>query len=202
MARFFSSAPVPYGARVIGLFVAAVAVGLGNFAASIGIGLSGVDNRTRLRIGVVFGFFEAAMPVLGLLAGQSIAGPMGHIGHYVGAGLLVLTGGYILWKARSGGEASILEVEDLKRNRLTPSRLLVMGLALSLDNLVVGFALSLYDVSLAIAALVIGVVSVAMSLGGLELGQRLGRRFEEWSEELSGAVLILVGVALGSGVMQ
>jgi putative Mn2+ efflux pump MntP len=40
-----------------------------------------------------------------------------------------------------------------------------------------------------------------MSLVGLELGSRLGERVEKWSEEIGGAVLIGVGVALGAGVL-
>jgi manganese efflux pump family protein len=75
-------------------------------------------------------------------------------------------------------------------------RLLVTGAALSIDNLVVGFALGTHKVSLALAAVVIAVVSVAMSLVGLELGRRLGRVVEEWSDEISGGVLILVGAAI------
>ena len=37
---------------------------------------------------------------------------------------------------------------------------------------------------------------VGMSLVGLELGQRLGGVVEKWSEEIGGAVLILVGAAI------
>jgi putative Mn2+ efflux pump MntP len=51
----------------------AVSLGLSNFAAAIGIGVSGVDARTRLRVGLVFGLFEAAMPLLGLLLGHGLA---------------------------------------------------------------------------------------------------------------------------------
>ncbi len=46
-----------------------------------------------------------------------------------------------------------------------------------------------------------GVISVAMSLVGLELGSRLGTRIEAWSEELGGGVLILVGLALAFGIL-
>ena len=48
---------------------------------------------------------------------------------------------------------------------------------------------------------VFGVVSILMSLFGLELGHRVGTRVEEWSEEIGGGVLILVGVAIGAGVL-
>ena len=55
-------------------------------------------------------------------------------------------------------------------------RLLVTGLALSTDNLAVGFALGAYRVSITVAAIVIGAVSVALSLLGLEIGARIGTR--------------------------
>ena len=60
----------------------------GNVA--VGIGVSGVDTRTRLKMGVAFGCFEAAMPILGLLAGRSVAGHLGSVGRYAGAALLML----------------------------------------------------------------------------------------------------------------
>jgi len=52
-----------------------------------------------------------------------------------------------------------------------------------------------------LAAVTIGVISVALSLLGLELGSRLGTRIEAWSEELGGSVLILVGLAIAVGIL-
>jgi putative Mn2+ efflux pump MntP len=45
------------------------------------------------------------------------------------------------------------------------------------------------------------VVSVAMSLAGLELGSRLGERVEHGSELLGAGVLIAVGLAILTGVL-
>jgi putative Mn2+ efflux pump MntP len=180
---------------VTGLLLIALSVGLGNFAASIGIGTSGVDNQTRLRIGVTFGLFEALMPVVGLLIGADLAGPVGRIGRYLGGGLLVVTGLYSLWQARHTEELALIG------RRLSAGRLAITGLALSVDNLVVGFALGIQRISVPLAAITIGTVSVALSLLGLELGQRLGARFEQWSEEMGGAVLIVVGSALFVGLL-
>jgi len=59
---------------VSGIILVAAALGLSNFAAAIGIGLSGVDGRLRIRIAIIFGFFEAVMPLLGLLVGHRVAG--------------------------------------------------------------------------------------------------------------------------------
>jgi putative Mn2+ efflux pump MntP len=52
---------------MVALLLVAVSLGLSNFAAAIGIAVSGVDARTRLRVGLVFGLFEPAMPLLGLV---------------------------------------------------------------------------------------------------------------------------------------
>ncbi len=91
-------------------------------------------------------------------------------------------------------------------------RLLLSGLALSLDNLVIGFALGTYQTGILLSALVIGSVSVALSLAGLEIGARVG----EWTRQrpgprgtrlgdrlgdlLGGGLLILVGIAVAAGV--
>jgi putative Mn2+ efflux pump MntP len=178
---------------MFGLVLIAAALGLSNFAAAIGIGLSGIDARVRVRVGLVFGLFEATMPLLGLVLGRQVATSLGSTSAYVGGGLLIATGSYTVLQARRhrSDHASV-------GTRL--GRLLVTGAALSIDNLVVGFALGTHKVPLALAAVVIAVVSVAMSLVGLELGRQLGRVVEKWSNEIGGAVLILVGVTIALGL--
>jgi putative Mn2+ efflux pump MntP len=79
--------------------------------------------------------------------------------------------------------------------------LLLTGAALSIDNLAVGFALGTFHVSVALAAVVIGAVSVAMSLIGLELGSWIGARAGDRGELIGGLVLIGVGIAVASGVI-
>ena len=81
-------------------------------------------------------------------------------------------------------------------------RLLLSGLALSMDNLVVGFALGTYHTSIAVDAITIGVVSVALSLIGLELGGRLGKSAGERGEQLAGLMLISVGLAIAAGALS
>ena len=51
------------------------------------------------------------------------------------------------------------------------------------------------------AAIVIGAVSVALSLLGLELGGRLGTKTGQRGELLGGFVLIVVGIAIATGAL-
>jgi putative Mn2+ efflux pump MntP len=317
---------------VLALLLVAVSLGVDNFAAAIAVGVSGVDARTRLRVGLVFGAFEAGMPLLGLVIGAQTAGLLGHTARWVGAALLIAVGGSAIiaaarerarsrrtrpmadvgaattadataaWGAgatvgpagarlpgdaaatqpgsagatvgpagarlpgdaaatqpgsagatavgaasavptgvaaavptgeeaspsaadvgatRSGSASSVQPGDTAAPAAGAPDsainrdpaggfrqagsprfgRLLASGLALSVDNLVVGFALGASHTSILLGAVVIGVVSAAMSLTGLELGARAGRWAGERSEQLAGLLLIFVGVALGTGLL-
>jgi putative Mn2+ efflux pump MntP len=201
---------------VLALLVVAVSVGLSNFAASIGLGAGGANARTRLHVALVFGLFEGGMPALGLLLGRSLAGTLGQAAHWAGAGLLIATGGYALIQAARAARAA--QPDPAPPGPPGPpgspgpagpagqslGRLLVTGLALSMDNLVVGFAVGTFPVSLLTAVVVIAAVSVALSLAGLELGSRLGARLGARTgsrgEVLGGLALIGVGIALAAGV--
>jgi manganese efflux pump family protein len=199
---------------MLALLLVAVSLGLSNFAASVGIGVSGVDARTRLRVGVIFGVFETAMPIIGLLAGRGLAQTLGRGAHWIGAALLIATGAYTLIQAiradsqpddppASPDSAASLDSPDsaARPTGRRTWRLIITGAALSADNLAVGFALGTYHISLGAASLVVGAVSVTMSLTGLELGHRLGTRAGGRGELVGGLVLVGVGIAIAAGVL-
>src|SRR6202165_6202613 len=159
---------------LLGLLLVSVSVGLSNFAGAIGIGLSGIDAKTRIRVGVAFGLFEALMPLIGLVLGEAVSGYIGkNLAGYGAGGILILPGAYTIWQGRQ------VESEEKGPKPLQTHRLIVTAMALSIDNLAVGFALAVYHIQIVVAAVTMGAVSVAMSLAGLELGNRLGPRLVE-----------------------
>ena len=215
---------------MLALLLLAAALGLDNLAASIGIGVGGVRGATRVRVAVVFGLFEAGMPVLGLLLGHGLADSLGQVARWLGGAVLIAVGlvqGARLVRARraaapDGGAPGIsapgigapgigapgtgaVEVDALEAGgRARPQRIgrmLLGGLVLSGDNLAAGFALGAYHTNLALAAVVFGVVSVAMSLAGLELGARIGAATGDRSELIACALLIATGVIIAAGVL-
>lgn len=202
-----------YRECVIALLLAAVAVGLSNLAASIGIGVTGVTAKTRLQVSLVFGVFESGMPIVGLLIGQRIASDLGQAVRWPGAILLMVIGAFGLVRSlRDSRKSATGESPQPAAVPATPAvpavppsrlgRLLISGFVLSLDNLVVGFALGTYQVDILTGAILIGAVSVAMSLAGLELGGLLGRWAGQRSEQMSGLILIVVGAAIAGGALS
>ncbi len=195
---------------VIALLLASVAVGLSNLAAAVGMGVTGVNARVRLRVGLVFGVFESGMPVVGLLIGQRFATDLGQAVRWPGAILLMLVGAQGLVRSirdsrkKAGPDGARADAAGAALADGAPhlARLLLSGLVLSLDNLVVGFALGTYGVGIAEGALLIGAISVAMSLAGLEMGSFLSRWAGRRSEQMSGLILILVGAAIAGGALS
>jgi manganese efflux pump family protein len=179
---------------VLALLLVAVALGLSNFAAALGIGSSS-GAGDRVRVAVVFGLFEAGMPLVGLALGHGAANSLGHTARWLGGAILIVVGGYGFaqaWLARARPEPAAGGGQRL-------GRLVLSGLALSIDNLAAGFALGAYHVAIVLAAVLIGCVSAGMSLAGLELGARLGAAIGRRSEFTAGLALIAVGAAMAAG---
>jgi manganese efflux pump family protein len=169
----------------------------------------------------VFGVFEAGMPVLGVALGQGVAASLGQAARWLGGAALIVIGLTSLILAQRGARGS----RDGRGARVAGGahvagdragddgpgpdgdgsswrlgRIVVSGLALSVDNLAAGFALGAYHTGLALAATVFGAVSVIMTLAGLELGARLGASAGDRSELIASVMLIAVGIAVAVGV--
>ena len=181
---------------MIALVFVALVLGIDNLAVSVGIGVSGVRGAVRARVAIVFGLFEAGMPLIGLVIGRTVSGELGGAARWVGGGLLVAVGCYqvIGWLRERSSPG-----EQAAPGSWGTGKLRVSGLALSIDNLIVGFALGAYHVNIGVAALVIGVVSVAMALIGLEVGARAGKAFGERGDLAGGAVLVAIGAVMAAG---
>ena len=192
---------------MIALLLLAVAVGLSNAAAAIGIGVSGIRGRTRVRVAVIFGLFEAGMPLLGLALGDGLATSLGQAARVLGGVALIAIGVVSLILARRGAvhaahaDAGADRAPTGPRRSWGLGRVVVSGLALSADNLAAGFALGAFHTSLPVAAAVFGGVSVAMSLAGLELGARIGSAAGDRSELVASGLLIAVGAAIAAGAL-
>lgn len=179
------------------LVLLGLSVGLGEFAASIVIGLRSLDRRTRLKTVTTFGLFETVTPLVGLLIGKQASDTFGTAANYAGAILLSLFGLYIIIRNATGGGSEL----NFTKHTLNSPKLMIAAAALSVDNLVIGFNLGDNGEPIILSALVIGLASVLLTLLGLEAGKLLGLKAQKYGELLSGSILLLVGIAIWTKIL-
>jgi len=128
--------------------------------------------RDAFAMGSVFGAFQALMPALGFVGGAYFKESIEAWDHWLAFGLLAFVGGHMIWEALSGDEKEEAE----KANPFAFRRLMVLGLATSLDAAAVGLTLALIDLPMIASVLIIGAVTFALCVPAVRLGSRLGER--------------------------
>jgi len=175
------------------LFGIALALAMDAFAVALGTGmnLATLTGRHLFRLGFHFGLFQALMPIVGWLAGQSVQERIAAWDHWIAFGLLSFVGGHMLKEAFSEGEERST-VHDPTRGM----SLVLLSVATSIDALAVGFSLSVLGVEIWTPALVIGLVAGIMTVIGMLLGRRAGDRWGPRVEIAGGLILIGIGVKI------
>lgn len=171
----------------------AIGLAMDAFAVSIGAGLTlkTVDARQTFRLAWHFGLFQAMMPVLGWLAGLSIASWIAPVDHWIAFGLLAVIGAKMIYEA--------LKDADGDAPRSDPTKgwsLVLLSVATSIDALAVGLTLALLNVDIWYPAVVIGLVAGAFTAVGMQLGTRFGALLGRRMEVVGGVILIAIGVQI------
>lgn len=175
----------------ITLFLIAIGVSADAFAVALGKGLSlaRVDRRTILSIAATFGVFQAVMPLVGWALGAAFAPYIEAVDHWIAFALLGAIGVHMIWAALHDTD------DDTDEERLSVRSLLVLGVATSIDALVVGVGLALIKVDIVATVLVIGVTTFLLSALGVAIGRKVGGRLGTPAEVIGGLILIGLGVS-------
>ena len=170
----------------------ALALAMDAFAVALGTGavLSRLTGRHLFRLGFHFGLFQALMPVIGWLVGQTIIQWVSAWDHWIAFGLLAIIGGRMIYEAFSDKEKSG------ERDPTKGLSLILLSIATSIDALAVGFSLSVIGVSIWMPSLVIGLVAGVLTVVGMLLGGRIGDRWGSRVEIFGGLVLISIGIKI------
>ncbi|HPI71845.1 MAG TPA: manganese efflux pump MntP family protein [bacterium] len=171
-----------------------IAVGLSMDAFAVAISGSLIYGRIQpsqaLKIGAAFGGFQALMPILGWLAGVQLRDLISSIDHWIAFLLLTTIG------ARMIGQALDNSGKNKTMDILNPRILLALAVATSIDALVVGLSFAFLNTPIVTPALIIGSITFALTLVGVDLGQKFGLYLGKKMEILGGAVLIAIGAKI------
>ena len=159
------------------------------FAVSLAVGAARPAHRleTAALLAAFFGFFQAAMCILGWGVGFAFATLIAAYDHWVAFFLLLLVGARMIREGMDGDERVPLEV-------LTLFSVTLLAVATSIDSLAVGISFAVIDLAPLVPALVIGLVSLLFSVAGVLSGTRLERILGTKVDILGGVILILLGI--------
>lgn len=180
----------------------AISLSMDAFAVSICRGLqmkNGINIRHMLIIAAAFGGFQGLMPAIGYVLGKQFEQFIEPVDHWVAFVLLGLLGGKmildVIVEMRNGEDDACECCQGLNVKQL-----LIMAVATSIDALAVGITLPTLGVSTGVqaltAVLMIAVITFAICMLGVAIGNRFGARFKNKASVAGGVILILVGAKI------
>lgn len=162
------------------------------FAVSV---TDGINNKFLkfnriLLLGVIFGLFQAVMPIIGYFAGLSVKSYVQNWDHWLAFGLLSALGLKIIYE-------SLLKKEENECKEVANfSMLMLLGIATSIDALVVGITMPFICSSFLMPSIIIGIITFFMSMFGVKLGNICGNRINLNCELIGGIILCGIGLKI------
>jgi manganese efflux pump family protein len=174
------------------IILIAIGLAMDCFAVSIACGIAMKPFRLwpAFRIALLFGLFQAMMPWIGWLAGNTFKHLIESFDHWIAFGILLILGGRMLW------DYFFVHPDKKILNPYKKRVVLTLALATSIDALAVGLSFAFLHIDLILSVTIIGAASLFFSSLGLFIGHRYGHRYNIPAELFGGIVLIGIGIKI------
>lgn len=178
--------------EILTIVLLAIGLSIDSFAVSVCSGLNVPHIRfvQAAKIAIFLAIFQAGMPLIGWLVGNSMKSLIEPVDHWIAFGLLSLIGGKMILESLISSEAREI------KNPLEIKVILMLSVATSIDALAVGFSFATLLDKIVIAVVVIGAVTFIASMLGILLGKKTGPKFNRYSEIAGGLILIFIGTKI------
>lgn len=177
----------------MGIEIFLIAIGLAMDAAAVSMAIGarykGMSAGIILRPSIMFGFFQGLMPLIGFAVALAFANVVEAYDHYISFVILAVLGSKMI---RDG----LHDDEEKKEVGLGLRLLTVLAVATSIDALAVGATLAFLNQNIILSAIIIALVTFAISALSVVVGQKIGEKLEGKAEIFGGGVLILIGTKI------
>ncbi|MBN2858162.1 MAG: manganese efflux pump [Candidatus Delongbacteria bacterium] len=176
---------------LIEIFLLGLALSADAFAVSIAAGICSpqVKAGDKLKMSAFFGVFQGIMPIAGWYAGFLFISYMRAFDHWIAMGLLSFIGIKMIIESRKPEDCKTFCYFDLRP-------LFVMAVATSIDAMAAGLSILVLGEQIMFPALFIAAITFIVSLVGVNIGRKAGRKLGQSAELVGGIVLILIGVKI------
>lgn len=176
----------------ISILLIAFALSLDAFSVAItcGIKLNGRKPLKYLKIAIMFGLFQAIMPLGGWLIGDLFKDTIGGFADWLSFGVFLSLGLKTLY------DASHPPSDDSPHqcNCQSLPCLLSLAIATSIDAFLVGLIIALYSVPIYVTLGAIGVVTLVLTYIGCLIGHKANAVLKRSSQVIAGFILIALAV--------
>lgn len=176
---------------IIELIILSIGLAMDAFAVAVckGLSMSNMNWKKGLIIGAYFGIFQAIMPLKGYLLGVSFQEKIQSVDHWIAFILLGVIGLNMLKEAISNDT-------ETSNDSIKFKDMVILAIATSIDALAVGITFAFLKVNIFIAISLIGIITFAISVAGVKIGNVFGCKYEKKAEFVGGLILILLGIKI------
>ena len=183
-------------------FLNSILLGIGLAMDAFSVSVANGLNESKMGVGRMsliagtFSLFQFVMPMIGWFCVHKIVElftSFEKLVPWIALALLTYIGGEMLIKGMRRRD-DFLENE---KSDLGFGRILIQGIATSIDALSVGFTIEEYPAQMAlVASLIIGAITYAICLGGIAIGKRFGAKLSSKASMLGGIILMAIGLEI------
>lgn len=172
---------------MITIILTAISLSFDSFATAISASLKKQKDflKTSFQLAFVFSVFQAGLFFLGYLFGGSLKTIISSFDHWFAFVLLFGVGIKFIFEAFDNDEEKIKKI-NLKV-------LAILGIATSVDALVVGVSFAFVNINLLVSVFVIALITFFISLSGCFYGRKLHLKNSKRIEIVGGLILIVIG---------
>lgn len=167
------------------ILLIAVSLSMDAFSLSLAYGTLKLNKKDMLILSIIVAIYHFFMPIFGMLIGASLIDLLP-----IKPNVLVFIILTII------GIQMIIETfkDDKKIQTMNFSRLLIFGLAVSIDSFSVGIGLKMISDNFIFSALVFSISSFIFTFSGLFLGKKINQLIGKISTLIGGVILIIIGL--------
>jgi len=173
------------------LSIILLSIGLAMDAFAVSISCSVKQKEVNLgftiKISLMFGLFQAFMPLIGFFIGSKFMSIILDVKHWISFAVFILIGIKMIIE-------SFKESESVSINFTRNTTIIVLAIATSIDALAAGFALPISHLSIWTIVLIIGLITFSLSFFGGLLADKLNKVINNKAEIIGGVILIVLGV--------
>lgn len=155
------------------------------FSLALIYGTQGITKKHKILLSLIVGIYHFIMPLIGVAIGTVITKKI-----LVNPNIIV---GIILSLIAIEMIISSFKEEE-KKFLLTIPGYLLFGLSVSIDSLTTGIGLSMITQKYIFSSLIFAITSLSFTFFGLNIGDRLNKKYGRISTILGGIVLFVLGI--------